>query len=281
MKELYLSEIKKLQDCRGLSSGEIAGLTGKLRSGDIATRNRLVESCLLLVVQMAQDLYSFVPERSCLTLEDLIQEGNLGLFKALEHYDEAKGRKFSTHAFDYIKNAIKDLIDEYSVIVHVPFNLLHDNRRIMRAEGLLLSRLNRPPTLQELACQTEIDIAKLSSKVWEIANFCNVYLDDPVGRSNEKLTYHDVLPEKLFADRRVKQEEIDYLDYYLAWISSREREVLMRLFGLCGHDAQTAVAIGPKLNMSDERVRQISRDAIAKLQKKIKRDELIVRLKNL
>ncbi|MEI6378268.1 MAG: sigma-70 family RNA polymerase sigma factor [Candidatus Falkowbacteria bacterium] len=281
MKELYLDEVKRLRGHSGLSPKETADLAKRIRSADLAARNHVIESCLLLVVQIARDNYHLLPERSCLTLDDLIQEGNLGLFKALDKYNPSTGMKFSTHAYIYIRNAIRNLIAEYVPIVHVPMNVITDNLLIKKAEQKLMSKLNRTPTINELVAETDMTADKLSGNACRMSAYYTVYLEDSVSQENEKLTFYDILPDKHSIEECLRREELDYLDYYLAKLKDRERDVLKRLFGLHGQEPEIAVDIGPQLNMSDERVRQISRGALAKLNKKIKRDELILRLKNL
>jgi RNA polymerase primary sigma factor len=228
--------------------------------GDEWAKRRLVECNLRLVMSITRNyLNSGVP------LLDLIQEGNLGLMRAVEKFDYRRGFKLSTYATWWIRQAVTRAIADQGRTIRLPVHVVDQVRRAKRAKRVLTQKLNRDPLPEEIAAESGIDV----ERVHELFDLVEdpVSLETPVG-DGESL-YADLLeddnaeqPEAVLADFLCGIE----LDGALASLDARMRRVLELRFGLNGHHPKTLEEVGNELGVTRERVRQLESRALRELQ---------------
>lgn len=253
----YLEEISRYPL---IDRAEEARLASQARGGCEAALDKLVRSNLRFVVTVAKKYrHQGVP------LQDLVNEGNLGLLRAARKFDERKGIKFITYAVWWIRQAILQAIAEQSRIVRVPVNRAVALHRIGRRKSSLRQDLGREPTLDELA-----DGMDLSQEVLDATlalSQSHLSLDAPAGPGDEN-SLLDYLPDQLSPrpDEQVFESALmEMLNTALATIEDREARVLRLYYGLDGEEPKTLEEIGKVLNVTRERVRQIKEKALARL----------------
>jgi len=252
----YLQEIGKEEL---LSTDEEVELAQRIRKGDRKALERLTKANLRFVVSVAKQY-----QNQGLSLPDLINEGNLGLIKAAEKFDETRGFKFISYAVWWIRQSILQAIAEQSRIVRVPLNQVGSVNKINRMLNKFEQENERRPSSEEISEQTDIPQEKVDEAI--MVNSRHVSVDAPFvdGEDNSLL---DVLvnDDAPMADRQLVIESLrSEIDTVLKMLNERERNVITAFYGI-GQPEMTLDEIGNKFGLTRERVRQIKEKAIRRL----------------
>lgn len=232
-----------------------------LRSEATATRNKFVESNLGLVVSVARR-YQF----SGMALADLIQEGNLGLLKAVARFDDRRGFRFSTYATWWIRHAIGRGVADKSRTVRVPVHVTESSQKIKKLTLELAAELARDPTREEVAKVAEISVARLENTISSAQGF-SVSLDAPLGEdgNRERMEVFTTDTKDSAFERMASLALTDRATKAMDTLAPIEVEILNRRFGLAGKTATTLQEIANTIGKSRERIRQIQEKALLKL----------------
>ena len=257
---MYLKEIGKVplltaeEEIELSKQMEIGGETGKM------ARQRLAEANLRLVVSIAKRYVG----RGMLFL-DLIQEGNLGLIKAVEKYDYHKGFKFSTYATWWIRQAITRAIADQARTIRIPVHMVETINRLIRVQRQLLQELGREPTPEEIAAEMDLPV----EKVREIQKVSQepVSLETPIGEEEDSHLGDFIQDENVQVPAEAAAYTLlrEQLDEVLDTLTDRERQVLRLRFGIGQDRAYTLDEIGKQLGVTRERIRQIETKALRKI----------------
>ena len=254
---MYLREIGKVPL---LAAEEEVELAKRVEAGDETAKKKIVDANLRLVVSISKKYIG----RGMLFL-DLIQEGNLGLIRAVEKFDYRKGFKFSTYATWWIRQAITRAIADQARTIRVPVHMVETINKMVRISRQLVQRLGREPTDEEIAGEMEID----PSKVEEIRRIAQlpVSLETPIGEEEDSqlgdfIEDRDLPSPEEAAAGHLLHEQIEEM---LEALSEREREVLHYRFGLEDGRSYTLEEVGKRFGVTRERIRQIEAKALRKL----------------
>ena len=254
---MYLKEIGKVPL---LSSDEEIELAKRMEDGDELARARLAEANLRLVVSIAKKYLG----RGLLFL-DLIQEGNLGLIKAVEKFDYRKGYKFSTYATWWIRQAITRAIADQARTIRIPVHMVETINRVTRVSRQMMQELGREPSVEEIA--EEMNLSE--EKVREILKVAQepVSLESPVGEEEDSHLGDFIQDENITtpADAAALLLLKEQLDEAMSALTDREKEVLRMRFGLNEAQPLTLEQVGKHFNVTRERIRQIEAKALRKL----------------
>ena len=254
---MYLKEIGKVPL---LSADEEVELAKRMAEGDEDAKKRLAEANLRLVVSIAKRYVG----RGMLFL-DLIQEGNLGLIKAVEKFDYHKGFKFSTYATWWIRQAITRAIADQARTIRIPVHMVETINKLIRVSRQLLQELGREPTPEEIAAELDMPV----ERVREILKISQepVSLETPIGEEEDShlgdfIQYDNVpVPAEAAAQTLLKEQ----LDEVLDTLTEREQKVLRLRFGMDDGRARTLEEVGKEFDVTRERIRQIEAKALRKL----------------
>ncbi len=254
---MYLKEIGKVPL---LSAEEEIELAKRMENGDVEAKNRLAEANLRLVVSIAKRYVG----RGMLFL-DLIQEGNLGLIKAVDKFDFRKGFKFSTYATWWIRQAITRAIADQARTIRIPVHMVETINKLLRVSRQLLQELGREPTPEEIAKEMDIPV----ERVREIQKISQepVSLETPIGEEEDSHLGDFIqddnvpVPAEEAASTILKEQLVEVL----GTLTEREQKVLRLRFGLDDGRARTLEEVGREFNVTRERIRQIEAKALRKL----------------
>ncbi len=258
--QMYLREIGKVPL---LSSEEEIMYAKRKEKGDLEAKKKLVEANLRLVVSIAKKFTG----RS-LSLLDLIQEGNIGLFRAVEKFDYRKGYKFSTYATWWIRQAITRALADQSRTIRIPVHMVETINRFNQVERRLVQDLGRDPLPEEIAAEMGEDIDKVRHII-KISQE-TVSLEASVGDDDEDSNLGDFIEdEKTITPDRVAALKLlsDHVREIIKDLTPREQKILEMRFGLMDGVAHTLEEVGQEFGVTRERIRQIEAKALEKMQK--------------
>ena len=258
---MYLKEIGKIPLLTPEEELEVAkDLVSEDEKARDAARKRMSEANLRLVVSIAKRYVG-----RCMQLLDLIQEGNLGLMKAVEKFDYTKGYKFSTYATWWIRQSITRAIADQARTIRIPVHMVETINKVLRTSHSMVQSLGREPTTQEIAAELHMDVQKVE-EILKIAQE-PVSLETPIGEEDDS-HLGDFIQDD---EASQPAEEASYtllreqLEEVLKTLTPREEEVLRMRFGLIDGKPHTLEEVGKKFDVTRERIRQIESKALRKL----------------
>ncbi|WP_447529570.1 MULTISPECIES: RNA polymerase sigma factor RpoS [unclassified Vreelandella] len=264
--QIYLNEI----GFSPLLTPEEEVYYGRLaRKGDPLGRSRMIESNLRLVVKIARRYLN-----RGLTLLDLIEEGNLGLIRAVEKFDPERGFRFSTYATWWIRQTIERALMNQTRTIRLPIHVVKELNIYLRAARELTQKLDHEATAEEIAEHLDKPVETVKKMLGLNERVSSV--DYPMGGESDKplidtLADDDVSgPESLLVDGDVRE----HVDHWLDELSEKQREVVVRRFGLRGHESATLEEVGAEIGLTRERVRQIQVEALKKLRRALEKQGL-------
>jgi len=269
--QIYLKEIGQYSL---ISAADEKDLARRIEKGDGEAKNLLARANLRLVISIAK---KYVGRSSDLTLLDLIQEGNLGLFKAVEKFDWTKGYKFSTYATWWIRQSITRALADQSRTIRIPVHMVETISKYKQVSRRLSQDLGREPLVEEIAIEMNLDVEKIH--IIEQINQDTVSLEQPIGDDDDKSTRGEFIPDDKIlrpdqdASRRILSDQIKEV---LDTLSPKERKILELRYGLNDGIQHTLEEVGQEFGVTRERIRQIE----AKVHEKLRNNEKIARLKN-
>jgi RNA polymerase primary sigma factor len=264
--QLYLNEIRQTPL---LTIAEEIKLAARIKRGDKAARDHMIKANLRLVVKIAYDY-----NQMGLPLMDLISEGNLGLIKAVERFDPAKGGKLSTYAAWWIKQSMKRALANQSKTIRLPVHLVDKISRMRKAIAKLTDEYGREPSTEEVAAEMQIPTNKVA--LLKIVSVRPASLDAPVGEDSDSATLGDlvgddntVAPDDGLGAKNLKENlraMVDSLD-------PREASILKLRFGLDGENELTLEEVGKKFKVTRERIRQLEYLALGKIRRQLQKQD--------
>ena len=243
-------------------------LAKRISKGDDQARDKMITANLRLVVKIAQD-YSNIG----LSLLDLINEGNIGLMKAVERFDPSKGGKLSTYASWWIKQSIKRALANQSKTIRLPVHMVDRVTQIRRTTQQLSEKLGREPTDEELAEEMKIPVARITHL--KSVSKKPASLDSPINDEDGSNLGDIVADDKSTSPLENLQSKslIGDVDKVLSTLEPREADIIRLRFGLEGRDPQTLEEVGEQIGITRERVRQLQEQAIRQLRKNMNKFE--------
>jgi len=255
--QLYLGEIGFSPL---LSAQEEVFFSRKALKGCEASRKRLIESNLRLVVKIARRY-----NNRGLALLDLIEEGNLGLIRAVEKFDPERGFRFSTYATWWIRQTIERAIMNQTRTIRLPIHVVKELNVYLRTARELTQSLDHEPTAEEIAAKLDRPVESVNKMLRLNERIGSV--DTPIGGDSDKVLLDILADEKSGGpDTRIQEDDIkDNIIHWLEELNSKQREVLARRFGLLGYEPSTLEDVGKEIGLTRERVRQIQVEALRRL----------------
>jgi RNA polymerase primary sigma factor len=268
---IYLREIAAVPLLKPEEEKELAR---RIKKGDQQARSHMIRANLRLVVKIAHDYMNLG-----LPIQDLISEGNMGLMKAVERFDETKGVKLSTYAAWWIKQAMKRALANQSKTIRLPVHVVDKLSRIRRTASHLSEILGREPTDHEISEELGMPEHKVSEL--KTISLRPSSLDAPLGEDNDAASLGEIVadegsvdPSESLRDKALQNDLLEVLEE----LDHREREILKARFGLDGSEPMTLEMIGEKFKVTRERIRQIQNIALEKIRRKLEDMEVPIGL---
>jgi len=258
--QMYLREIGKVSL---LSFSEEISLAKRMEKGDQAAKQRLTEANLRLVVSIAK---KYTGRSSNLSLLDLIQEGNIGLFRAVEKFDYTKGYKFSTYATWWIKQSISRAIADQSRTIRIPVHMVETINKFTQVKRRLNQDLGREPMPEEIAIEMDMSVEKVRHII-EISQD-TISVDTPIGENEDNNTLSDFIPasDDVLPNQAAGRKLLeDHVKDVLVTLAPREQKILKMRFGLEDGVTHTLEEIGKEFGVTRERIRQIEAKALDRI----------------
>ncbi len=259
--KLYFNKVRKIPL---IGKDEFEGLCERVESGDKKAKRRMIEGNLRLVITLAKKFNG-----QGLSFLDLVEEGNLGLIRAVEKFEYKKGFKFSTYAIWWINQAMKRAIENQTKTIRIPIHTLETIKKWVKTWEKLQRKLGRNPSSKEMSKNLCLPVARIkriveATEVSQTIGSLDVPLDDEMG-----LFLSDVIsdktkissPEKVTSSLKLNQQ----MGEAIQKLKEKQRQVINLRFGLDGEGARTLQEIGKKMGLSRERVRQIEKVALERL----------------
>jgi RNA polymerase primary sigma factor len=254
--QLFLREAGRHQL---LTAAQEVELAKKIEGGDMLAKQRMIQSNLRLVVSIAKNY-----RNQGLPFLDLIQEGTLGLIRAVEKFDWRRGFKFSTYATWWIRQAVARALADKARTIRMPVHIVERMQKMNRAERTLWMELGREPTLEEIAEEASLPIEQ--AREVKAAARASASLDQPVGESDDAVFGDFVAGDDPLPEERVETSlRSQALAVALQALPERERHVLVLRYGLVDEEPKTLEEIGKRLGLTRERVRQIELESLRRL----------------
>ncbi|MBP5300119.1 MAG: sigma-70 family RNA polymerase sigma factor, partial [Victivallales bacterium] len=223
----------------------------------VKAMNRMVEGNLRLVISIARHFVC-----SLMPLSDLVQEGNIGLMRAVETFEYQRGHRFATYASYWIRQSITHALNVNGRSIRIPVNIVRQLSRIHRLEREFLQEHGRPPTIEELAGMVELSVPRVRALLKMGQQPISLH-----SISNEERDWNDILADDNEISKPPQERKRDATKNVLEVLEPREREILMRRFGLLGHSVETLEQVAKHFGLTGERIRQLEVMALRKLRK--------------
>lgn len=254
---MYLSEIGRVEL---LTADEEIDLANRIEKGDPVAKQKLAEANLRLVVSIAKKYIG-----RGLSFLDLIQEGNIGLFRAVEKFDPKRGFKFSTYATWWIRQAITRAIADQARTIRIPVHMVETINKLTHTQRRLLQEFGREPTVEELASEMDMDVKKVRH-ILKISQDI-VSLEAPVGAEEDSklgdfIEDDEAISPSDSTNRQIMKENIHYM---LRYLTPREQKIIRMRFGLDDGIGHTLEEVGKEFGVTRERIRQIEAKILQKL----------------
>ena len=255
---LYLRSIGRVEL---LTAGEEVALARRIERGDMGAKQHMIEANLRLVVSIAKGYLG-----RGLTFLDLIQEGSLGLIRAVEKFDYRRGYKFSTYATWWIRQAVTRAIADKARTIRIPVHMVEKLNKVVHVERQLVQELGREPTPEEIAAQLECSVREVKD-IQRLAQL-PISLEKPIGEEEDSALGDFVEDETADSPFELAIENLrrENIGKALDALPEREREVIEMRFGLKGHEARTLEEVGRAFGVTRERIRQIENTTLKKLE---------------
>lgn len=266
--EKYLQEISKKEM---ISAQEEIELAKRIKNGDQEALNRLVSANLRFVISVAKQY-----QNQGLSLQDLINEGNLGLITAAQRFDETRGFKFISYAVWWIRQSILHALSVHGKMVRLPLNKVGLINKINYAHSKLEQTLERAPTLEEIAKEVNVDIDEIAEALRSQSKYLS--MDAPIGNDNDDdFNLYDLLGmnDSISTDKKLLNESLQSeIDQALKILSEKQAQIIRMYYGLNNNVPMSLEEISEKMNLTCKKVRQLKESAIRKLKQKSKYTKL-------